>query len=210
MSAKVAVDLLTAQEIAAAIVVLLRPACERIEVAGSIRRRRPEVGDVEIVAEPRLVSCDFFGSVEHSLLDDLLAGLVQEGALVQGEKDGPKFKQYRIPLVNLGLDLFVVTPPATWGVIFAIRTGSADFSRMLVTRARQMGMRVADGALYELRKLSQTEQASAGAMDIAHFRRYMAYRLKPVPTPEEEDFFAALGLEWVAPEKREIGERVFR
>jgi DNA polymerase/3'-5' exonuclease PolX len=207
---KVSVDLLMARQIAGAVVTLLRPACERIEIAGSIRRRRPEVGDVEIVAEPRMEKCDFFGEVERSLLDDHLAGLVAEGMLWLGERGGERFKLYSIPPLGMGLDLFVVLPPATWGVIYAIRTGSADFSKMLVNRARARGMRVVGGALYDLAGLPEIARAAALAMSTEHFQRLVAYQLKPIPTPEEEDFFAALGVEWVAPEEREIGERVFR
>lgn len=38
--------------IALPVVELLRPRCKRIEIAGSLRRRREEIGDIEIVAEP--------------------------------------------------------------------------------------------------------------------------------------------------------------
>ena len=42
-----------AQEMAEALVELLAPACERIEIAGSIRRKKPNPNDVEVVAAPR-------------------------------------------------------------------------------------------------------------------------------------------------------------
>ena len=32
---------------------LISPYCERIEIAGSLRRGKPEVHDIEIVAEPK-------------------------------------------------------------------------------------------------------------------------------------------------------------
>ncbi len=32
---------------------LLAPYCERIEIAGSIRRKKPEVKDIELVAIPK-------------------------------------------------------------------------------------------------------------------------------------------------------------
>ena len=40
--------------IAESLVEKLRPACERIEIAGSLRREKAMVGDIEIVAVPRL------------------------------------------------------------------------------------------------------------------------------------------------------------
>jgi DNA polymerase/3'-5' exonuclease PolX len=46
--------------IAGRIVEALRPYCERIEIAGSLRREKPMVGDIEIVAIPRR-PVDLFG-----------------------------------------------------------------------------------------------------------------------------------------------------
>lgn len=39
--------------IADKVVTALRPLCERIEIAGSVRRARPEVNDVDLVLLPR-------------------------------------------------------------------------------------------------------------------------------------------------------------
>ena len=44
-----------AQQMAEALVELLAPACERIEIAGSVRRGKARPNDVEIVAIPRWV-----------------------------------------------------------------------------------------------------------------------------------------------------------
>ena len=41
-----------AKEIADNIVLMLSPFCDRIEIAGSIRRKKELIGDVEIVAIP--------------------------------------------------------------------------------------------------------------------------------------------------------------
>ncbi len=42
-----------AERIVAAIVAGLAPVCTRIQVAGSVRRRKDVVGDIELVAIPR-------------------------------------------------------------------------------------------------------------------------------------------------------------
>ena len=42
-----------ARDLAEALVELLRPACQRIEIAGSIRRGKARPNDIEIVAVPR-------------------------------------------------------------------------------------------------------------------------------------------------------------
>jgi DNA polymerase/3'-5' exonuclease PolX len=45
-------ELKRAQEIASQVITKLAPYCERIEVAGSIRRRRPFVHDIDVVVIP--------------------------------------------------------------------------------------------------------------------------------------------------------------
>jgi DNA polymerase/3'-5' exonuclease PolX len=163
--------------IAERLIAQLAPACERIEVAGSIRRERDEVHDIELVAVPRVeVEVDLFGdsTARRSLLDPALVGLGRF------DKNGERYKQIYLP-DGIYHDLFLVLPPAQWGVILTIRTGPADFSHWLVTPKRQGGampahLRVHDGALWQGNEI--------------------------VPTPEEKDFFAALGLPYVEPRER--------
>jgi len=63
---------------------LLRPACHRVEVAGSIRRRRSTIGDLEIVAIPRMHDAGqvglFGGGPSHQVSDlwELLDHLVAD------------------------------------------------------------------------------------------------------------------------------------
>jgi DNA polymerase/3'-5' exonuclease PolX len=80
--------------IAQELVELLRDGCARLEIAGSLRRRRPEVGDIELVAIPRVQEeTDLFGQVVHvrSALDELLTAI---GVQVFATKSGPRFKQF--------------------------------------------------------------------------------------------------------------------
>jgi DNA polymerase (family 10) len=192
---KVRVPLAQAEAVAEAALALLAPACERVEVAGSIRRRKADVGDVELVAVPKLEPVtDLFGAVtgQRDLLHERCAALLAEGVFahrlgVDGKRSfGPKSKRLRFTHdgAPFPLDLFVVTPPAQWGAVFTIRTGPGDFSKRLVTSRLQYpgyglmpaGMREHEGSLWD------------GG--------------RPVPTPEEGDFFAALGLAWLPPELR--------
>jgi DNA polymerase/3'-5' exonuclease PolX len=136
--AKTKLSLAQAQPLAEKIRDTLKPYCERIEIAGSIRRQRPMVGDIEIVCIPRCQT-DLFGNPGASLLPWFLGELVNESRLLPGDKNGEKYKEYYIPAIDgLKLDLFI-TSPECWSVIFAIRTGSASFSRRLVTQKEKGG-----------------------------------------------------------------------
>lgn len=169
--------------IANTLLALLAPVCERIEIAGSLRRQKAEVGDVELVAIPRYeVERDLFGDevARRSLLDaELRSWPPIRNTLA---KDGDRYKQFT--WATMPIDLFLVTPE-TWGVLFAIRTGSADFAKWLVTPgwaggALPLGGKVQEGRLW------------IGGQLIA--------------TPEEADLFAAIDLPWVPPAERTVGQ----
>lgn len=175
---------------------LLAPACERIEVAGSIRRGKPDVGDIELVCVPRVaVIRDMFGGdagIGANALDALCTQLLEDQALAyRFDKRGVRAwgSRYKRALfcargVTFALDIFAVLPPAQWGVIYTLRTGPGDFSKRLVTARQQGGampshMRVKDGVL----------RSGNG---------------KTVSTPEEAHFFAALGLPYIPPAERTV------
>jgi DNA polymerase/3'-5' exonuclease PolX len=173
----------------------LETACERIEIAGSVRRRKLEVHDIELVAIARHEDRPdgLFGSVVADLLEERVEQLMASGYIAprivenvraDGSVDlqrklGPAFKALVTPR-GMPVDLFIVRPPATWGCIFALRTGPGTWNTRLVTDCKAIGRRVAGGQV----------EAWAGDEWI------------PVPTPEEADFFAALGQEWIEPEHR--------
>lgn len=188
-----------AEAIARTIVDLLRSSCLRIEIAGSIRRRKADVGDVEIVCvpKPRTLERDLFGQpVSGQFLyeiDDTVEQLLADGVLAKrldAKGRSAWGMRYKRALFNgFPLDLFSVVEPAQWGVLLAIRTGPAEFSRRLVTPrfARADGMlpddcRIQDGGL---RRWSVETRREA-----------------LIPTPEEEDLFRAIGQPWLPPEAR--------
>lgn len=177
-------ELSKAKRTAEYLVERMRPACYRVEIAGSIRRRKPVVHDIEIVVEPYVDALpNLLGEVAvyHSRLDDVLADLLEEGGLhwFAGAKVGERLKQFHALEANgIKVDLFIVRPPAQWGSIFAIRTGPAHYSHWLVTPKRQGGAMPSylvqrDGGLYEGDRL--------------------------IETPTEESYFEALGI-WPVPE----------
>lgn len=158
----------------------LAPYCERTLIAGSLRRQKPEIGDIELVVMPKLeVELDMFGqpSGSHSLLDDGLALLRTEGYT----KNGAKFKQFVYE--GAPVDLFI-TSPETWACVATIRTGSADFTHWLVTARRSGGGCPSHLSFKDGRLMNGS---------------------RPVVTPDERDLFEALGQPWIEPIDRKEG-----
>ena len=188
------VGLSTARAAAERLVSTLSPSCNRIEIAGSIRRGAPLVSDIEIVAMPSMdvTSGDLWGTpVEIDMLAEALDSLRASGALQLrdveihrkdgsveiGHRDGTSYKA--LVFAGFPVDLFIVRDPAQWGVIFTIRTGPAEWSHRLVTDCQKLLRRVEGGYLYR-----------SG-------QRW--------PCPEERDFFEGIGQPWVEPAERSAG-----
>ena len=132
-----------AQHIAEAI----GPFCERLEIAGSLRRGRPMVGDIEIVALPKLTR-DLFDEPLPDAPTPLDAFLAQKG--VKLSKNGRRFKQFVYGGVSV--DLWLPASAAHWGTILLIRTGSHDFNSWLMSeRQHKAGVMFSDGRLYDRR-----------------------------------------------------------
>ncbi|MGB2580504.1 MAG: hypothetical protein WBC83_02315 [Minisyncoccia bacterium] len=113
-----------AYSIALAVLEELRPHCSRIEIAGSIRRKKKSIGDIEIVAIPKPY---ITGATESGL-----ALVVNKWQKAKGNMEYGKTKYtQRILPEGIKLDLFFADE-TNWGLIFAMRTGSADFSHKVL------------------------------------------------------------------------------
>lgn len=117
----------------------LVPHVVRVKAAGSLRRKRPEVGDLEFVAEPRMVTADLFGAVVADV-NPIRKALEELGTWVKGAE---RMMQITDVLGRRGLNCEVnlVHPPAQWGSILAIRTGPYDLGRYAVTAMQKRGYR---------------------------------------------------------------------
>lgn len=170
-----------AEEIAKRWLNLLAPYCERIEIAGGVRRRKPEPHDIEIICVPKTEEeRDLFGFViaDKNQLEAFIDGCISMD-LCKAIKNGLRYKQLATP-EGVNLDLFIVRPE-TWAVQFVIRTGPADFSHWIVTPRSQGGVlpsdcRVKDGQVWR--------------------------HGKPMELKEEVDFLNFLELGWVDPSER--------
>lgn len=157
------------------------PACHRIEVAGSLRRMKPQVRDIEIVAIPK-PDIDLFG---NALDTNQIDYVLQSWPAVSGViKSGAKYKQFKF-IGSTGseyvVDLFLQPDPLTWPVNFLLRTGSAEFSHKMVTPQSRGGF-----------KPDHLEIREARVWDGG-----TALELK-----EEEEIFELWGMNYVKPRDR--------
>lgn len=111
----------------------LASACDRIEVAGSVRRGKQSVADIEIVAVPRFApSPDLFGGgTPRNLLWEAVDSLK-----IVYEREGDRYR--RFGWRGVPVDLFTCWK-GNWGWIYLIRTGSADFSHHMAGRLNAAG-----------------------------------------------------------------------
>jgi DNA polymerase/3'-5' exonuclease PolX len=131
-------DLEQALEIAEKVKVLLAPHCERIEIAGSIRRKKPYVKDIEIVAIPK--------PFHTGLFENGIATVVNQWRKVKGELPC-KYTQRILP-EGIKLDLFFAER-GNLGLIYALRTGSAEYShKVLATGWVKRGYKSEGGYLF--------------------------------------------------------------
>lgn len=183
--------------IAEQIAVSLADDCENIVVAGSIRREAEEVGDIEVVAIPKVeTQASLVGSAKpvanalHQRLDELMKEQKIHPARYPAWGD----KQRKFIVRTKGeqeyqIDLYMCEPD-NFGAIFLIRTGSQNFSRWLVTSrvqgklqigAMPVGMMQSKGRLWKMK----------------------GHDWEAVPTYTEQDYFDALELPYIPPEKRQ-------
>lgn len=155
----------------------LAPHCERIEIAGSIRREKPEVKDIEIVAIPK--------PYEIGLFESGCAQVVNQWEKVKGEMEywgrpGQKPCRYtqRIHPSGIKIDIFFCTG-SNWGSILAIRTGPADYSHHVLAGGWvKLGYKSKDG--------------------------YLHYGPQKIPVREEIDLYNLLKIPYTEPKNRTI------
>lgn len=172
-------NLADATKYAAHIAELLATHCERIQIAGSIRRMKPDnIKDVEIVAIPRPYDTGLF----QSGIAEVLEG--EEWSTVKGQLAYGvcRYTQrwYQAPgwTEPVKVDIFFARPE-NWGLILAIRTGSAEWAHQVLAR-----------------QWVKKGYRSEGGM-LKHGDREFIVR-------EERDLFQRIGLAWVEPQNRNV------
>lgn len=123
-------ELLKAREIAVETCYRLNAYCDRLHIAGSIRRKVSNVKDIEIVCEPKTYEeKDLFGTVtDVKRSQEFMNEILNLGKVVKGKPSG---RMVQIELQEIMLDLFIPEPHDYFRQ-FAIRTGSAQYSSMVI------------------------------------------------------------------------------
>lgn len=123
--------LLEATEIAVELVGKLIPYCGKVEIAGSIRRGKGQVHDVDIVAIPnedKILAGGFF-NVQH-----LVASIA--GGQPHGGDAYLACSYHQAPV-----DIYLAAT-SSWGTLLLIRTGSKEHNIKLCILARQKGWKL--------------------------------------------------------------------
>lgn len=191
-------QLYEASNIAVAICYKLQSYCNKINIAGSIRRKKATVGDIEIVCSPKKVPAG-----QSSLFDEVTElvsakefhnAVSQLGAIELGNPDG---RQMKILLPEgIKLDLFMPQPHDYYR-IYAIRTGSAQYSSLiLATTWKRKGW---VGTEHGLRRIEDCKEMAENKWKLINTKG----ELPPVWASEEK-FFEWLGVKWVEPSIRDI------
>lgn len=183
------IDLDSARLVAQQVVTHIRPALQRSEVAGSIRREKSVVGDVEVVAIPD----------DREKLYKLLSEVGQiikpgvPGIIPWSPKPDARYVRVRL-IQEMNLDLFLASH-RNWGGLFLMRTGSAAGSDGNSFNGFVPGI------------FSRFKKLSGGGR--------MTEAMPTMPTgeqlevPEEMDFFDLLEMDFVPPPER-IGRSIIK
>jgi DNA polymerase/3'-5' exonuclease PolX len=123
-------------------------ACTRIEIVGSVRRAKPDVGDIELMyigrSKEMPVQGDMFASAETNLADLAIENMISHGVLekrvnaVGRTAYGPQIKLMRHVKSGLPVDLFAATDLNWWNYLVC-RTGPAESNTRIACEARARG-----------------------------------------------------------------------
>lgn len=162
-------------------VIFLQPYCEKIEIAGSLRRRCEDVGDIEIVVVPKSAT-----SIRSAIPVDF------EGLTVDGER----LKRFKYPDHSLQIELYITTRE-DFGRIFAVRTGSSAYSHLQLASIwnRNGWCGTVDG-------LRRKKECNHKGTTWKIKPEFASNPTLPPAFETEEIFFRFLGIVWIPPENR--------
>jgi DNA polymerase/3'-5' exonuclease PolX len=175
---------------------LLKPRCERLVVAGSLRRRRKAaVKDIEILFIPkfgeRVGPADLFGGkIRANLAEDAIAALLAAGLIAKRSKSDGTFtwgeaNKLAIHLESgIPVDLFAATE-AIWFNLLVCRTGPKELNIQICAAAQSIGW-----------KWNPYGEGFSRPIGLSADRREVR------PMRSERDVFEFVGLEYLEPWER--------
>ena len=132
-------ELEKARAIAEELKALLEPVCERIVIAGSIRRQKPMVNDIELLCIPFMIDgIDWLDRELGALVFQHILGLRlnKRGIRAYGSKNK---LMVHVPS-GIGVDIFSTTEEC-WPVALFVRTGGKATNQRIATAALRKGYR---------------------------------------------------------------------
>lgn len=131
-----------ARKIAVDICTRLQPYCEKIHIAGSIRRKKPEVKDIEICLLPNLgftESGDLFGnSIRKIEINPIFKEIVNTLGIIEKGNVNGKYMKIVLPQ-GINLDLFMPEQDDYFRQLI-VRTGSSEYSHKIIANGwRKIG-----------------------------------------------------------------------
>lgn len=155
-----------------------------IEVVGSVRRRKSDVGDIEFIAPMPARDDNLFRQLDRILRTDgvLFDSPDAIGDRVRGVHDGFRMAAFTVkPPPGMWPHYVAVQvyryTPENRGWIEAVRTGPAEFGRdVLVPALKRAGYQARDGSIWS--------------------------RHGEVVVRSERDLFHLIGMAWVEPDRR--------
>lgn len=164
------------------------PGVRRAEAAGSLRRGRDTIGDLDVLVtadDPEAVH-EAFCTMEH-VTDVVARGDTKCSVRMRVGADTGRWNIAKdLDGGTVGVDLRTV-PADAFGAALMYFTGSKQHNVRLRERALRQGLTLNEYGLFE-----DDGEPSPQSRGIA-----------PVASAEEQDVYAKLGLPWVAPELRE-------
>lgn len=196
-------ELKQATDLAIEICESLKPFTDKLHIAGSIRRKKPEVKDIEIVLRPKLeaiTSNDLFSG--DILSYDIITGFTNAVmALGQVEKGNTRGKYLKIVLAQgINLDLFIPDEVDFYRQ-YAIRTGSADYSFKVIANGwRKIGWCGSDLGLRLEKDCVETKMPNGKST----WKCVRDKNNAPPVWQSEQEFFDWIKVKWIKPEFRNI------
>lgn len=182
------VPLAAARAIIEQLVDRLRGACERIAIAGSVRRQKPAVKDAKavLIPTPELLP----------LTDDLVLSGQAQYALYGENRSKRWGQQYRgLMYEGLRCELFM-TQADSWGYQYWLRTGPGEANTFIMRWLSSVNapVRFQDGQGWYSRHWRRTAKGTTVRWEAADRQR--------LAIPDEAALFAVLGLPALEPQER--------